>query len=152
SSESSGPLGSSVRALRRRRGIARALYAALEEIVNRMTGPGFRKFSRRHSSDRVGSVATTGGTETQRAPRQGLTIAEIGRLAGVSAPTVSKVINGRSEVGAETRALVQQVLHEQGYQHKKRPAKGSALIELTFHELAVIYPVEIINGVGRVAD
>jgi DNA-binding LacI/PurR family transcriptional regulator len=97
-------------------------------------------------------VVTTGGTETQRAPRQGLTIAEIARLAGVSAPTVSKVINGRSEVGAETRALVQQVLHENGYQHRKRATKGSALIELTFHELAGIYPVEIINGVGRVAE
>jgi LacI family transcriptional regulator, xylobiose transport system transcriptional regulator len=79
-------------------------------------------------------------------------MAEIARLAGVSAPTVSKVINGRSEVGARTRALVQQVLHEHGYQHRKRAAKGSALIELMFHELAGVYPVEIINGVGRVAD
>jgi len=97
-------------------------------------------------------VVTTGGTETKRAPRAGVTMAEIARLAGVSAPTVSKVINGRSEVGAETRALVQQVLHEHGYQHRKRAAKGSALIELMFHELAGVYPVEIINGVGSVAD
>jgi DNA-binding LacI/PurR family transcriptional regulator len=98
------------------------------------------------------SVATTGGADTQRAPRQNLTIAEIARLAGVSAPTVSKVVNGRSEVGAETRALVQQVLHEHGYQHKKRATKGSALIELTFHQLAGIYPIEIIKGVELVAD
>ena len=84
--------------------------------------------------------------------RPGLTIAEIARLAGVSAPTVSKVVNGRSEVGAETRALVEQVLHEHGYQHRKRAAKASALIELVFHQLAGVYPIEIIKGVERVAD
>ena len=68
-------------------------------------------------------MATTSDAGTQRAARLGLTIAEIARLAGVSAPTVSKVVNGRSEVGAETRALVEQVLHEHGYQHKKRPPR-----------------------------
>jgi LacI family xylobiose transport system transcriptional regulator len=97
-------------------------------------------------------VATTSDAETQRAARPGLTIAEIARLAGVSAPTVSKVVNGRSEVGAETRAMVEQVLHEHGYQHKKRAAKASALIELVFHQLAGVYPIEIIKGVERVAD
>jgi DNA-binding LacI/PurR family transcriptional regulator len=97
-------------------------------------------------------VATTGDADKPRAPHPGLTIAEIARLAGVSAPTVSKVVNGRSEVGARTRALVQQVLHEQGYQHKARAAKASALIELVFHQLAGVYPIEIINGVERVAD
>ena len=97
-------------------------------------------------------MATTRDAETQRAARPGLTIAEIARLAGVSAPTVSKVVNGRSEVGAETRALVEQVLHEHGYQHKKRAAKASALIELVFHQLAGVYPIEIIKGVERAAD
>ena len=97
-------------------------------------------------------MATSRDAETQRAARPGLTIAEIARLAGVSAPTVSKVVNGRSEVGAETRAMVEQVLHEHGYQHKKRAAKASALIELVFHQLAGVYPIEIIKGVERVAD
>jgi LacI family xylobiose transport system transcriptional regulator len=61
-------------------------------------------------------------------------------------------LNGRSEVGAETRALVQQVLHEHGYQPRRRAAKASALIELVFHQLAGIYPIEIIKGVEHVAD
>jgi LacI family xylobiose transport system transcriptional regulator len=100
----------------------------------------------------VAVVATTGDARTRGAPRQRLTIAEIARLAGVSAPTVSKVVNGRSEVGAETRALVEQVLRDHGYQHRKREAKRSALIELVFHQLAGIYPIEIIKGVERVAD
>ena len=97
-------------------------------------------------------MATTADAQTHRPPRPGLTIAEIARLAGVSAPTVSKVVNGRPEVGAQTRALVQQVLHEHGYQHKVRSSKASALIELVFHQLAGVYPIEIINGVERVAN
>jgi DNA-binding LacI/PurR family transcriptional regulator len=99
-------------------------------------------------------VATTSDAETQRAPRQDLTIAQIARLAGVSAPTVSKVVNGRAraEVGAETRALVLRVLREHGYQRKPRTARASALIELVFHQLAGIYPIEIIKGVQQVAD
>jgi LacI family xylobiose transport system transcriptional regulator len=100
----------------------------------------------------VAAVARGGGAEAQPAPRPGVTLAEIARLAGVSAPTVSKVVNGRSEVGAETRALVQRVLHEYGYQQRKRATKSSTLIELVFHQLAGVYPIEIINGVERVAE
>ena len=86
---------------------------------------------------------------TQRAD---LTIAEIARLAGVSAPTVSKVVNGRTEVAAETRARVQRVLHEHGYRQRKKAAKPAPMLELVFHELAGVYPIEIINGVEEVAD
>ena len=100
----------------------------------------------------MATVTTAGDAETQHAPRRNLTLAEIARLAGVSAPTVSKVINGRSQVGAHTRALVLQVLHEHGYEHKKRAARTSALIELVFHQLAGVYPIEIIKGVEQVAD
>ena len=48
--------------------------------------------------------------------------------------------------------MVEQVLHQYGYQHKRRAAKASALIELVFHQLAGVYPIEIIKGVERVAD
>jgi LacI family xylobiose transport system transcriptional regulator len=94
-------------------------------------------------------VATKSSAEP---PRAQPTIAEIARLAGVSAPTVSKVVNGRSDIAAETRAHVQKVLREYGYRQKRKTARRSALIELVFHELAGIYPIEIINGVERVAD
>lgn len=94
-------------------------------------------------------MATKSGSESARARP---TIAEIARLAGVSAPTVSKVVNGRGDIAAGTRAHVQKVLHEHGYRQKRSPARRSALIELVFHELAGIYPIEIINGVERVAD
>jgi DNA-binding LacI/PurR family transcriptional regulator len=84
-------------------------------------------------------------------PDRALTLADIARLAGVSPPTVSKVVNGRSEVSAETREHVQRLLHEHGYRRRPRIAKSSPLLELVFHELVGIYPIEIVNGVQRVA-
>jgi len=78
------------------------------------------------------------------------TIAEIARLAGVSAPTVSKVLNGRTAVAPETRAHVQKVLYEHGYRSTKKTAKAYPIVELVFHELAGIYPIDILKGVQRV--
>ena len=43
-----------------------------------------------------------------------VTIADVAGAAGVSVPTVSKVINGRSDVAPATRARVERLLHEHG--------------------------------------
>ncbi|MEV8435893.1 LacI family DNA-binding transcriptional regulator [Actinosynnema sp. NPDC051121] len=80
----------------------------------------------------------------------GVTIAQIAALAGVSAATVSKVVNGHVEVAAETRALVEGLLREQGYRRQKKVSR-SPLVEVLFHELAGTYPVEVIKGVEGVA-
>jgi len=78
-----------------------------------------------------------------------MTVATIARLAGVSAPTVSKVLNGRSGVALSTRRRVEALLREHGYQ---RPISGpAALIEVVFYELEVHLAVEIMRGVERVA-
>src|SRR5688572_26612276 len=98
------------------------------------------------------TMATSSRVPKPKAERPDPTLAEIARLAGVSAPTVSKVVNGRAEVAAETRAHVQKVLREHGYRRRKKAVKPAPLLELVFHELAGIYPIEIINGVERVAD
>jgi DNA-binding LacI/PurR family transcriptional regulator len=74
----------------------------------------------------------------------------IAESAGVSTPTVSKVINGRSGVAADTRARVEAAIDQYGY---RRPTRGtrSKLIELVFRELEHVWAVEIIRGVERVA-
>jgi LacI family xylobiose transport system transcriptional regulator len=95
-------------------------------------------------------MATTAGAQAPQ-DRPTTTIAEIARLAGVSAPTVSKVLNGRTAVAPETREHVLEVLHEHGYRSPRKAAKPYSIVELVFHELAGIYPVDILRGVQRIA-
>jgi LacI family transcriptional regulator len=79
-----------------------------------------------------------------------ITIARIAREAGVSVPTVSKVINGRSDVAPETRRRVEAAIREHGYRRTER-AVQSQLIEVLFHELESSWALEIIMGVEKVA-
>jgi LacI family transcriptional regulator, xylobiose transport system transcriptional regulator len=85
----------------------------------------------------------------RREPR--LTVAVIARLAGVSSPTVSRVINGQSGVALDTRLRVEEVLREHGYRHPERP-DPSPLLELVFHALDSLWSLEIIQGVEQVAQ
>jgi len=99
---------------------------------------------------RLRIMTPSSGADVQGAVRP-TTIAEIARLAGVSPPTVSKVLNGRTTVAAETRAHVQKVLHEHGYRSTRKAPKLFPILELVFHQLAGIHPVEILKGVQRIA-
>ncbi|MGP3933690.1 LacI family DNA-binding transcriptional regulator [Nonomuraea sp. KM88] len=80
-----------------------------------------------------------------------LTIAQLAELAGVSTATVSKVVNGRSQVSSETRAAVEELIRRHGYRRQRRRSTPTALVELVFHALEGDYPVEITKGVARVA-
>lgn len=74
-------------------------------------------------------------------------ISDVARSAGVSSPTVSKVLNGRAEVSPETRERVQQALRAHNYQRRpsgKQPRAG--LVDLVIKELATPWSVEIIRG------
>ncbi|MEW6224397.1 MAG: LacI family DNA-binding transcriptional regulator [Chloroflexota bacterium] len=84
-------------------------------------------------------------------PGRGATIAEIATRAGVSAPTVSKVINGRADVAPETRRRVEAVISELGYERTGRPTRHAPLLEVIFHELESEWALEIVRGVERVA-
>jgi LacI family xylobiose transport system transcriptional regulator len=79
------------------------------------------------------------------------TIAFIAEQTGVSVPTVSKVINGRSDVSSETRRRVEAAIVEHGYQRTPRSVGRSSLIEVIFHELETEWALEIVRGVERVA-
>jgi DNA-binding LacI/PurR family transcriptional regulator len=88
----------------------------------------------------------------RRGRRRGdLTIATIAQLAGVSPPTVSKVLNGRSGVGATTRQRVEALLRDHGY---RRPAPGGAspCLEVVFYAMLSSIAVEILRGVEEVAS
>ncbi|WP_329290025.1 LacI family DNA-binding transcriptional regulator [Streptomyces pseudovenezuelae] len=90
--------------------------------------------------------------EADAEPRGRVTITEIARQAGVSVPTVSRVVNGRSDVSPHTRARVEELLQRYGY--RKRPAAPgtrAALLDLVFNDLDSPWAVEIIRGVEEVA-
>ncbi|MGW4644389.1 LacI family DNA-binding transcriptional regulator [Sphaerisporangium sp. NPDC004334] len=84
-------------------------------------------------------------------PPHALTLAQIAELAGVSTATVSKVLNGRTEVAPATRTLVEGLIHRHGYRRQKKRPKAAALIEVAFHEMDGPCAIEIIKGVQRVA-
>ncbi|MFI2206424.1 LacI family DNA-binding transcriptional regulator [Streptomyces sp. NPDC020192] len=79
------------------------------------------------------------------------TLAEIAREAGVSTPTVSKVLNGREDVASATRKRVEELLHQYGYQRRgSNSATSSPLLELVFHEFESAWAMEVIRGVENV--
>ncbi|WP_447007273.1 LacI family DNA-binding transcriptional regulator [Saccharothrix isguenensis] len=84
------------------------------------------------------------------------TLAHIAELAGVSVPTVSKVLNGHRDVSASTREHVERIVLEEGYQ---RPPKATpkprrtraALLDLVINELDSSWATEILSGTEEVA-
>ncbi|WP_327561389.1 LacI family DNA-binding transcriptional regulator [Actinophytocola sp.] len=79
-----------------------------------------------------------------------MTVADIARLAGVSPPTVSRVINGQAGVALDTRRRVEQVIREHGYR-RPESTEPAAILELVFHALESLWALEIIRGVEQVA-
>lgn len=81
-----------------------------------------------------------------------ITMTSIAREAGVSVPTVSRVLNGRSDVAPETRERVEELLRRRGYRRRaNRPQGPASLVDLVFHDLDSPWAVEIIRGVEEVA-
>ncbi|WP_251041367.1 LacI family DNA-binding transcriptional regulator [Arthrobacter sp. ISL-30] len=82
------------------------------------------------------------------------TLAVVAERAGVSPPTVSKVINGRADVSADTRARVLAVLEDAGYRsplQRRTTADGTTVVEVVFDALDSTYSVEILNGILHAA-
>jgi DNA-binding LacI/PurR family transcriptional regulator len=82
-----------------------------------------------------------------------VTIARIAAEAGVSVPTVSKVVNGRPEVAPETRQRVERLLHKHGYRRRtpQRDGPVGSLIDLVFAELESPWAMELIRGTEMAA-
>jgi len=81
------------------------------------------------------------------------TLAAVAREAGVSLPTVSKVVNGRDDVAEETRARIEQLLAAHQYvgwgQGRRKTAVRS--ICLVFDSFQNPYSMEISRGVMQAA-
>ncbi|MCR2763159.1 LacI family DNA-binding transcriptional regulator [Microbacterium sp. zg.B48] len=79
-----------------------------------------------------------------------VTLAEIAAEAGVSLATMSKVLNGRADVAAGTRARLEEHLARHGYT-RRRVSQRTDILELVFHELESSWSMEVIEGVEEVA-
>ena len=65
-----------------------------------------------------------------------VTIATIAEAAGVSVPTVSRVLNGRTDVSPETRDRIEHLLREHDYRPRNsRQPLRAGLIDLVFQDL-----------------
>ena len=96
-------------------------------------------------------IATGTAAEDGEGRGSRLTLAAIARLAGVSSPTASRVINGQSGVAVGTRLRVEAVLREHGYRRPERIGPVP-LLELVFHALDSLWALELMRGVEQVAQ
>jgi LacI family xylobiose transport system transcriptional regulator len=80
-------------------------------------------------------------------------LTDIAAEAGVSLATISKVLNGRTDISAATRSRVEALLAVRGYERRAKPSPTSAgdLLELVFHEFEASWSMELLAGVEAVA-
>ena len=81
-----------------------------------------------------------------------VTLSAVAAASGLSLSTISKVLNGRSDVSRETKDRVEAELARQGYSRRRAPGNASQLLELVFHDMDSEYAMEIIRGVESVAS
>jgi LacI family transcriptional regulator, xylobiose transport system transcriptional regulator len=95
-------------------------------------------------------TAENNGARSEARGRRDVTVADIARRAGVSAPTVSKVINGHSGVALDTRVRIEKIIEESGYR-RIDASPPIAILEIVFQALDSLWALEIIRGVEAVA-
>lgn len=88
--------------------------------------------------------------------KKSVTIKEVARAAGVSAQTVSRVLNNRTDVSSETRANIRQIIADMGYSPN---ILARSLIQGRSHTLGVVGyglgyygPSRILTGIERQAN
>jgi LacI family transcriptional regulator len=84
--------------------------------------------------------------------REKVTIRQVAEVAGVSIATVSRVVNGHSDVSAETREAVERVLRERGYPaggRRLRTAPATGLIGVMMPVVHPGYFAGILSGISE---
>jgi len=83
------------------------------------------------------------------------TLAEIAREANVAVSTVSKVLNGHTDVAAPTRLRIERLLDEYGYRRApsaRRTGPRTGLIDLVVDEPDSVWGLAVLSGVTEVAE
>ncbi|PAU68342.1 LacI family DNA-binding transcriptional regulator [Bifidobacterium criceti] len=80
-----------------------------------------------------------------------VTLADIARATGYSLATVSKALNGRSDISSEARTAIDEALRASGYQRRGQRTPNQRYIEVVFQDLDTIWALEVLRGVLREA-
>ncbi|MFE6234070.1 LacI family DNA-binding transcriptional regulator [Cellulosimicrobium sp. NPDC057862] len=83
---------------------------------------------------------------TARPGRRNVPLAAVAAEAGVSVPTVSKVLNARPDVSATTREHVAGVLRRHGYEVRPRTAKRTGLVDVRIVDLEGPWSEAVVRG------
>jgi LacI family transcriptional regulator len=83
--------------------------------------------------------------ETRRTVERTTTLAEIAEAAGVSVPTVSRVLNGKRGISEIKRSQIEKLLDERGYERRK-PRREMALIDFVISSLDTQWATELLRG------
>ena len=75
------------------------------------------------------------------------TLASIAAAAGVSLPTVSKVVNGKQDVSAATRDRIQALLEQHNYVPVARKGNEDLLVDVVLPALESPWAIEILRGI-----
>lgn len=85
------------------------------------------------------------------------TLADVARAAGTTVPTVSKVLSGRSDVSAETRSRIMEIVAELGY--RGRAGRGTAthrgrspFVDLVLSGVEGTWANRALSGVAHAAE
>lgn len=88
-------------------------------------------------------------------PARRPTLADIAAEAGVAVSTVSKVLNGHSDISAATRTRVEQLLAERGYRRPpglRRHGRDTRLVDLVINEMDSPWGLSLLTGVEEVTE
>jgi LacI family transcriptional regulator len=72
-------------------------------------------------------------------------LAEIAEAAGVSVPSVSRVLNGRPGISARKRDEIERLLEESGYE-RRRTRREAAFIDFVIVDLNTQWATELLRG------
>ena len=85
---------------------------------------------------------------TTNTPTPKATLASVAQIAGVSIPTVSKVLNGRDDVAATTRDRVLEVMRSINYRSPTpRRRTDSVMIDVVVESVTTAYYSEVMDGI-----
>src|SRR5690554_2881079 len=94
----------------------------------------------------IGERPTRRFTERRCMTTEPVKMAEIAARAGVSIPTVSKVLNNRPGVSDATRARVEQIVSDAGYERRSKGALDTGLIDIVLPGLDTQWAADLMRG------